>query len=126
MVLIVIKALTWIIAISIWAIIGLYLWFPALFVATVFYVTAVFAVAFLKDRRLQWQAGTTLENAATLYQDGFPKLHHAIWDEKPEETSLGMGAAAVVKFLLLSMLFLGGATAFWYWLWRYVLARVFR
>lgn len=124
MILIALKSFAWIVAIIVWAIVGLYLFFPALFSAMIFYVVAVFAVAFLSDKKLRWQAETTLENAATLYTEGFQKLHHAIWGEKPEESSSGLGGGAIVKFLIMSLFSLVGATVFWYLLWRLVLARI--
>ena len=115
-----IKILSWIMAMLIWAVLGLYLWGPFVLVTFLIYLSSTFIAAFSNGPEFLDRAERLLRTATHLYPDGFKKLHWVIIEALPQKHPLQPTVVYdIVEFCLVCFMYVIGATLIWlglYWL----------
>ena len=108
-----IKTIAWLFAISVWAALGFYVWVPALIIIILFYVCGALVSSFGSDTFLRFSE-KRLEKNAALYSDGFIRISRGIWSSSSkDEIALDVAWADFCKYILLAFLYLALATLIW-------------
>jgi len=114
------------VAIFIWAVVGLYLWIPAVIISLVLYIALIFYGALTEETALVRSTEEAIQEILSVYKEGFRKIHATVYSEG-DGSPIGLGSegsnaegerpgllASVTMFLVVAGFALALATLVWF------------
>ena len=108
-----IKIISFFIAITIWAILGLYLWIPTMVLIMILFVTSTIASTILWENEFVAFANTLLEKTSPIYHEGFINIFESIWVPNSNVYDIGNVGMVLIKVIFFGGIWLFLTTLFW-------------
>ena len=112
---ILIRVVSWVVLVTLWFFVGLYLWVPTIVVLWILYILGVQMASFLNEDTLLRRAETAMEQTVGAFGNGFQRIHNSVW--RPNTSAPGSGSGlswgALAPYIVGAALYVAAATIVW-------------
>lgn len=112
---ILIRVVSWVVLVTLWFFVGLYLWIPTIVVLWILYILGVQMASFLNEDTLLRRAETAMEQTVGAFGNGFQRIHNSVWRPNTSMPGSGSGLSwgALVPYIVGAALYVAAATIVW-------------
>jgi hypothetical protein len=112
---ILIRVVSWVVLVTLWFFVGLYLWIPTIVVLWILYILGVQIAAFLNDDALLQRVERAMEQTVGAFGNGFQRIHNSVWrpNSSVPGSMSGLSWGRLTPYIFGAVLYVAAATIVW-------------
>ena len=112
---ILVKGVSWVVLVTLWFLVGLYLWIPTIVILWILYILGVQIASFLDEDTLLRRAETAMEQTVGAFGNGFQRINNSVWrpNTSMPGSRAGLSWGGLLPYFIGAVLYVGAATIVW-------------